>query len=44
MCSFSFNHFTEYSSPCRNHFDVVVACEDENDEDLDVPIISIKFR
>ncbi len=29
---------------CRNHFDVVVACEDENDDDMDVPLVSIKFR
>ena len=28
----------------RSHFDVVVACEDENDEDVDVPLVSIKFR
>lgn len=28
----------------RDHFDVVVACEDENDEDLDVPLVSIKWR
>ncbi|KAG1679642.1 hypothetical protein FOA52_006159 [Chlamydomonas sp. UWO 241] len=28
----------------RDHFDVVVACEDENDEDIDVPLVSIKFR
>ena len=28
----------------RKHFDVVVACEDEEGEDLDVPLISIKFR
>jgi ubiquitin-activating enzyme E1 len=28
----------------RNHFDVVVACEDEEGEDLDVPLVSIKFR
>lgn len=28
----------------RNHFDVVVACEDEDGEDLDVPLVSIKFR
>ncbi|PNH08804.1 Ubiquitin-activating enzyme E1 2 [Tetrabaena socialis] len=28
----------------REHFDVVVACEDENDEDLDVPLVSIKFK
>lgn len=28
----------------RNHFDVVVACEDEEGEDLDVPLVSIRFR
>ncbi|CAI5500551.1 unnamed protein product [Closterium sp. Naga37s-1] len=28
----------------RRHFDVVVACEDEEGEDVDVPLISIKFR
>jgi len=29
----------------RAHFDVVVACEEEDgDEDLDVPLVSIKFR
>lgn len=28
----------------RSHFDVVVACEDEEGEDLDVPLLSIKFR
>mgnify|MGYP002259911966 CR=1 FL=1 len=28
----------------RKHFDVVVACEDEKGEDLDVPLISIYFR
>ncbi|DBB17709.1 TPA: NEDD8-activating protein uba3 [Trebouxia sp. C0006] len=28
----------------RNHFDVVVACEDEEGEDMDVPLVSIKFR
>ena len=28
----------------RKHFDVVVACEDEEGEDIDVPLISIKFR
>eukprot|EP00271_Cylindrocystis_brebissonii_P015800 TRINITY_DN38822_c0_g1_i1.p1 TRINITY_DN38822_c0_g1~~TRINITY_DN38822_c0_g1_i1.p1 ORF type:complete len:1057 (+),score=227.94 TRINITY_DN38822_c0_g1_i1:231-3401(+) len=28
----------------RRHFDIVVACEDENDEDMDVPLISIRFR
>lgn len=30
--------------PKRNHFDVVVACEDDEGEDLDVPLVSIKFR
>lgn len=30
--------------PGRDHFDVVVACEDEEGEDLDVPLVSIKFR
>ncbi|KAK9812201.1 hypothetical protein WJX73_003893 [Symbiochloris irregularis] len=28
----------------RAHFDVVVACEDEEGEDLDVPLVSIEFR
>ena len=28
----------------RNHFDVVVACEDEDGEDMDVPLVSIRFR
>ena len=28
----------------RKHFDMVVACEDEDGEDLDVPLVSIKFR
>lgn len=28
----------------RNHFDVVVACEDDEGEDLDVPLVSIEFR
>ena len=28
----------------RKHFDVVVACEDANGEDLDVPLVSIYFR
>ena len=31
-------------SAYRNHFDVVVACEDEEGEDMDVPLVSIKFR
>lgn len=30
--------------PGRSHFDIVVACEDEEGEDLDVPLVSIKFR
>ncbi|KAL2611067.1 hypothetical protein R1flu_022759 [Riccia fluitans] len=30
--------------PNRRHFDLVVACEDEEGEDLDVPLISICFR
>lgn len=28
----------------RTHFDVVVACEDEDGEDMDVPLVSIRFR
>lgn len=28
----------------RSHFDVVVACEDADGEDIDVPLISVKFR
>ena len=28
----------------RNHFDIVVACEDEAGEDVDCPLVSIKFR
>ena len=28
----------------RRHFDVVVACEDEEGEDVDVPLVSIQFR
>lgn len=30
--------------PWRAHFDVVVACEDEKGEDIDVPLVSIKLR
>lgn len=30
--------------PWRDHFDVVVACEDEEGEDMDVPLVSIRFR
>lgn len=28
----------------RSHFDVVIACEDEDGEDMDVPLVSIRFR
>lgn len=28
----------------RNHFDIVVACEDEEGEDVDCPLVSIQFR
>jgi ubiquitin-activating enzyme E1 len=30
--------------PSRRHFDVVVACEDDAGEDVDVPLVSIRFR
>ncbi|GAV73594.1 ThiF domain-containing protein/UBACT domain-containing protein/UBA_e1_C domain-containing protein/UBA_e1_thiolCys domain-containing protein [Cephalotus follicularis] len=30
--------------PYRRHFDVVVACEDDADNDIDIPQISIYFR
>jgi ubiquitin-activating enzyme E1 len=30
--------------PNRHHFDIVVACEDDEGEDLDVPLVSICFR
>nr|BAD93807.1 putative ubiquitin activating enzyme [Arabidopsis thaliana] len=30
--------------PYRNHLDVVVACEDEDDNDVDIPLVSIYFR
>jgi ubiquitin-activating enzyme E1 len=30
--------------PNRHHFDIVVACEDEDGNDLDVPLVSIYFR
>ncbi|KAH6814507.1 ubiquitin-activating enzyme 1 [Perilla frutescens var. frutescens] len=30
--------------PYRNHVDVVVACEDEDDNDVDIPQVSIYFR
>jgi ubiquitin-activating enzyme E1 len=28
----------------RKHLDVVVACEDDNGNDVDIPLISIYFR
>jgi ubiquitin-activating enzyme E1 len=28
----------------RNHFDVVVACEDEEGNDIDVPLLSIEYK
>lgn len=28
----------------RRHFDVVVACEDEDNNDVDVPLVSVYFR
>jgi ubiquitin-activating enzyme E1 len=28
----------------RKHFDVVVACEDEDGEDVDTPLVSVMFR
>ncbi|GMH33109.1 hypothetical protein BSKO_00943 [Bryopsis sp. KO-2023] len=28
----------------KNHFDVVMACEDDEGKDLDIPLITIKFR
>jgi ubiquitin-activating enzyme E1 len=30
--------------PSRRHFDVVVACENEEGDDVDVPLVSIQFR
>ncbi|KAJ4979112.1 hypothetical protein NE237_009892 [Protea cynaroides] len=30
--------------PHRNHLDVVVACEDDEDNDIDIPQVSIYFR
>uniref|UniRef100_M4DP97 E1 ubiquitin-activating enzyme n=2 Tax=Brassica campestris TaxID=3711 RepID=M4DP97_BRACM len=30
--------------PYRRHLDVVVACEDEDDNDVDIPLVSIYFR
>ena len=28
----------------RNHFDIVVAADNSEDEDVEVPLVSIKFR
>lgn len=28
----------------RRHFDVVIACEDEDGEDIDVPLVSVRYR
>lgn len=28
----------------RSHFDVVIACENSDGEDLDIPLVGIKFR
>ncbi|XP_048633816.1 ubiquitin-activating enzyme E1 1 [Brassica napus] len=30
--------------PYRRHLDVVVACEDQDDNDVDIPLVSIYFR
>ncbi|KAL8027054.1 hypothetical protein ABFX02_14G070700 [Erythranthe guttata] len=30
--------------PYRNHLDVVVACEDDDDNDVDIPQVSVYFR
>ncbi|KAJ8749705.1 hypothetical protein K2173_012256 [Erythroxylum novogranatense] len=30
--------------PYRRHFDVVVACEDDEDNDIDIPPVSVYFR
>lgn len=30
--------------PSRRHFDIVVACEDDEGEDVDVPLVSVQFR
>lgn len=30
--------------PARSHFDVVIACENSDGDDLDIPLVSIKFR
>ena len=28
----------------KKHFDIVVSCEDDEGEDVDVPLVSIEFR
>ncbi|CAN6467402.1 unnamed protein product [Victoria cruziana] len=30
--------------PYRHHFDIVVACEDDEENDIDIPLVSIYFR
>lgn len=30
--------------PYRHHLDVVVACEDDDDNDIDIPLVSVYFR
>lgn len=30
--------------PYRRHVDVVVACEDDDDNDIDIPLVSVYFR
>ncbi|KAL2899318.1 Ubiquitin-activating enzyme E1 2 [Bienertia sinuspersici] len=30
--------------PYRRHLDVVVACEDDDDNDIDIPLVSVYFR
>jgi len=30
--------------PSRRHFDIVVACEDEDRKDVDVPLVTIYYR
>ncbi|CAN4113790.1 unnamed protein product [Withania somnifera] len=31
-------------SPYRRHLDVVIACEDDDDSDIDIPLVSVYFR
>ncbi|XP_074295137.1 ubiquitin-activating enzyme E1 1-like isoform X2 [Silene latifolia] len=30
--------------PYRRHLDIVVACEDDDDNDIDIPLVSVRFR